>query len=109
MRGVELQVKKAAEVLPFRRQEPEIDHISGHFICFGCIHTWIGVAPVGTSEFECPKCHTMKGRIRNEVVRNIDHYVCGCGCGLFSITPKGVYCPNCGIWHQPFDDGGRAA
>ena len=45
-----------------------------HFVheayCFYCTHKWVAVAPVGTSELECPQCGKM-GFARKERVFNI--------------------------------------
>lgn len=75
-------------------------HISGEIKCFGCQHKWMAVSPIGTKEFECPKCGTLKGRAIFECIRkDFLHWTCDCGNDLFSITPKHIYCPNCGKSH----------
>ena len=77
-------------------------HVTGAAGCFGCGHKWQVVAPVGVTELECPACRTMKGRTAYECVRADEkHWTCACGCALFSVTPRGVYCPNCGDWQRP--------
>jgi hypothetical protein len=43
-------------------------HLSGDIECRFCGHTWTGVAPVGTTDFECPSCHNLTGLMRGPVV-----------------------------------------
>lgn len=78
-------------------------HLSGTCICFGCKHEWSERCPIGTTELECPECHTMKGRMKYEVVRSEDHWMCNCGNTFFSITLTCIYCPNCGVKQKPYD------
>lgn len=85
-------------------------HITGPAKCMCCAHKWQSVAQVGTTELECPKCGTNKGRFINAVVRgDYGHWTCKCGNDLFHVTPAGNYCPNCGIWHDPLPSGGGGA
>lgn len=78
-------------------------HLSGKYFCIGCRHEWVGCSPVGTTELECPKCHSMKGRMKFEVMRDEDHWRCLCDSFYFSITPTCIYCPNCGEKQRPYD------
>ena len=44
--------------LDSRRPNP---HSSGQAKCLACNFSWVAVAPVGTHQHECPRCHTMRG------------------------------------------------
>jgi hypothetical protein len=74
-------------------------HLSGEAHCLQCSHEWQGVAPVGTVELQCPECHTMKGLFRNGCEPTVA-WVCGCGCYLFTISPKGIICWKCGEYQN---------
>lgn len=86
----------------FRQAEPEVPHGTGEAFCLQCDHVWQAVAPVGTTQLECPECHTMKGLMKyphapaeGTLVRE-----CRCGNQYFWITPEGHMCPNCGIYQS---------
>lgn len=88
---------------PARASETE-EWITGRVRCLACCNEWIGVAPAGTVGIECPRCGMEKGVFRNLPVRIEEpHYQCSCGSASFSITPRRVYCINCGRSHRPFD------
>lgn len=70
-------------------------HLSGPAMCLCCRHKWRAVAPVGTTEFECPSCGTHKGVFETTVVVGKMVFECNCGCDLFRISPDGPYCVNC--------------
>jgi len=79
-------------------------HISGDAKCLSCGHAWVIVAPVGTTEFECPECETMKGvsvgMTCPEVVRQ-----CECGNHHFYVEPNNiVMCSRCGIQQDVSED-----
>lgn len=71
-------------------------HNSGVAVCMCCKHEWNACAPIGTTDLECPKCHTMKGHFKFECARLAPHWQCVCGNFYFCIIPAGSYCPNCG-------------
>ena len=80
------------------REERE-PHVAGELFCLGCDHTWSAVWKPGTTEFECPQCHAMRGRSRYDVGLADGTHVWSCkGCGnqLFNLTPDRVHCPGCG-------------
>ena len=88
-------------VVPLFGGAPE-KHGAGEAFCLRCKHEWVGVAPIGADQLECPSCLTMKGVFRfpfepkvGEVWRE-----CGCGNHLFYLTPEGHLCPNCGIYQS---------
>lgn len=70
--------------------------ISGMAICLSCQNVWAAVAPAGTQFLECPNCGTVKGIFKLPVEHQGEHFRCGCGNWYFLITPKRIYCPNCG-------------
>ena len=77
-------------------------HISGQCQCLGCQHKWVATAPVGTWEFECPNCKSMKGRTIYEAIQEDSYrWLCKCGNQYFVITPDNIYCPNCGKDQDP--------
>lgn len=91
-----------AEIRPFKRPEPDVQHGSGQAFCFACKHEWVGVVPTGVTEFECPSCGTMKGRWKFEFAPSGDQEVrvCGCSNQLFYLTREGHMCANCGIYQR---------
>lgn len=71
-------------------------HMSGAAACMVCHHSWVGVAPLGVHEMECPKCHATKGYFVAPVQRAGDRWECNCGCYVFHISrDAGPYCVNC--------------
>lgn len=77
----------------------------GSAVCIGCRHEWEAVAPVGTHQLECPKCHTMKGIFRHPFGSAPGDSVFQCNCGCEAMTAyfhKGKFwfqCMSCGIDH----------
>lgn len=45
-------------------------HFVHEAVCFYCTKMWVAVAPVGTTELECPQCGKM-GFARRQRVYNI--------------------------------------
>ena len=86
-----------SNVIPLTRKEPTL---SGDARCLCCNHDWIACAPVGCFQLECPVCKTMKGVFVNPVQRSDEEWDCRCGNGLFRVSRKGIYCPNCGDWQE---------
>lgn len=79
-----------------KEREP---HVSGHLYCMACNHEWVAVWPLGTVEFECPQCKSMRGRNKYDVSPGDDAQVWSCmNCDnqLFNILPDRVHCPGCG-------------
>ena len=88
-----------ADVIPF--PDHKGPHLSGRAICKECGHEWVAVAPVGTVELKCPKCHTMKGIWKNPCVpEHGEIWCCNCGCDVFSVTRKGIMCWRCGEYQD---------
>jgi len=77
-------------------------HKEGTAICANCGHEWVAIAPLGVMELECPECRCMKGYFVHPCEKEAKHWTCNCGSILFSITPDGVYCPNCGLDQEGF-------
>lgn len=86
-------------VIQFQRPEPLNPHMSGEAVCAACGKNWVAVVPVGVPLFECPECHTEKGRFKYSCVPAEDSHVwaCACGCDLFRVTDKEALCINCGM------------
>lgn len=78
-------------------------HSTGLAVCLDCKHEWQAVAPAEVMWLECPACGLERGRFKHHHEREDMHWECACGNDLFSITPEGVYCPNCGAWQEPFE------
>lgn len=92
-------------VIKFEPREPDNDdpHLAGKARCLSCKHEWQSVAPVGTTVMECPACGMARGEFWGSMHRDEDHFTCNCGCSIFRIVPRGIYCPNCASWHRPYD------
>ena len=85
-------------VVPFKKREP---HMAGDAFCMQCNHTWAAVAPVGTVSLECPACATQKGLFKFPVqTAEPEVWTCHCDNQLFNVTPKGIFCPNCGRYQE---------
>ncbi len=86
-------------------------HNTGPAICIVCRHEWVAVAPAGTIWFECPGCGVHQGRFLGPCQRSGLHWTCNCGSDVFHLTPRGPYCPHCGVWSswQPDGAGPRSA
>ena len=85
-------------VLPFEKRE---QHLSGAAFCMQCDSTWTAVAPVGTVELECPTCHTHKGLFKFPAqTAEPEIWTCKCDNQLFNVTPRGIFCPNCGVYQE---------
>ena len=93
-----LQFKKPAAKV----SESVEQHGCGEAFCIACNHTWQAVVPTGTTIFECPSCHTMKGRYRFEFMPKSGDLVRECNCGnqLFYLTTLGHMCANCGTYQE---------
>lgn len=86
-----------SEIINFPTPEERTPHMSGAAACMVCYHSWVAVVPVGTHEFECPKCHSLKGYYINPVVAGSERWMCDCDCSVFHISRElGPYCVNCG-------------
>lgn len=74
-------------------------HAEGQAKCLACQHTYIMVAPVGQTQFECPQCHTNKAVFVNpmHVSEGKDFWLCNCGNEFHVLTPEGALCVNCGV------------
>jgi len=91
-----------SNVVAFTKHTPKDPHGAGEAFCLGCNHKWVAVAPVGTTQLECPECHTMKGHWKFEFYPSEEQFVRECNCGnqLFYLTPEGHLCANCGIYQE---------
>lgn len=88
-------------IIDLRRAVKE-QHGHGEAFCLQCRHEWQAVAPVGTTQLECPECHTMKGLFRFPFAPSVGQMVRECNCGnqLFYLTPDGHMCANCGTYQS---------
>jgi hypothetical protein len=75
--------------------------VSGMAICLSCRNVWAASAPAGTQFLECPNCETIKGVFKFPIEHEGEHWQCLCGNWYFLITPKRIYCPNCGEDYNP--------
>lgn len=80
-----------------------IQHNEGPAKCLACGKTWVAAAPTGVCFFQCPKCKCHKGQFLYPVEKETQHYSCNCGNFYMLVTKEGIYCPNCGLYHRPFD------
>jgi hypothetical protein len=85
-KAIDLQIWK-------KEHEPRLE---GEAICLTCKDESMASAPIGTVFMECEKCGTFKKVFKYEIIRDNDHWTCGCGNDLFRITPEGTYCAVCG-------------
>lgn len=88
-------------IIAFPKKTDETAHHGlGQAFCMACQHEWEAVVPMGTTDLECPGCHTMKGRLRFEYYppEGEKIRVCNCGNSYFYLTEVGHLCANCGIY-----------
>lgn len=81
------------EVIDLVRNEPTL---AGPAHCLKCQRQWTAVAPVGTTQLECPDCHSLSGIFDFLFRRDEEEWSCSCGNDLFYVARSGIYCPNCG-------------
>ena len=91
-----------------KAREERTPHISGTFKCSACKHEWVGVAPIGCAEFECPSCGCMRGYSKSHIFAGDGSiiYTCQiCRGELFSLAQTGdVQCAGCGSHSNPWVD-----
>jgi predicted SprT family Zn-dependent metalloprotease len=69
------------------------------------MHEWVGVMPAGSTQLECPICHTHHGAMKYPFGATGDEleYQCNCGSQDFFIMKReaskvaAVYCRGCGV------------
>ena len=78
-------------------------HITGPARCLACRHEWTVVAPIGTTEFECPSCGTERGVMRYHIAAEDGQKVFRCTpCGsehFFFVAKEKrtqILCVGCG-------------
>jgi ribosomal protein S27E len=85
------------ELFP-KDEEP---YITGEVKCLDCGNLWQGIYPPGTVQFQCPKCHTMRG-VPAAVVTPGDGEIWACNCGCwafcFSRSSDEWVCLSCGAY-----------
>lgn len=79
-------------------------HVEGEALCLACKHAWVAVAPCPAPPWlECPECGTVRGLYKYHFEKpNTMHWRCRCENELMFVTPDGIYCPNCGVWQNPY-------
>jgi hypothetical protein len=81
-------------------------YLSGECLCLQCCYEWVGVAPTGVMELQCPSCHTMKGVYKYGCEPDAEGggWICNCGCYLFILsgTSQRMICWKCGSYQQGF-------
>ncbi len=87
---------------PADEPEPETPHGAGEAFCFQCKYEWTAVAPVGTTQLQCPECLTYKGLMKFPYAPPADKLrrQCNCGNQLFYLTLEGHMCCNCGVYQS---------
>jgi len=83
-------------IIEFKAPDQHDPHLSGEAICTTCKYEWVEVAPVGSTDFECPSCGTHHGLLKYPVVPQ-SYWECSCGNDLFYVLPSGVMCRKCGL------------
>lgn len=93
----------SAEIVSLNERRP---HLSGIFKCGACKKEWDGVAPVGTSSFECPFCGSERAYSKHHVSMpegSLAYTCLSCDGYLFSFNLDGdALCAGCGISHEPW-------
>lgn len=88
-----------------RRADRE-PHIAGTFKCGACRAEWVGVAPIGCAELQCPVCGCMRGYSKSHILAGEGSviFVCKiCEGELFSLAQSGeAQCAGCGAHHNPW-------
>lgn len=76
--------------------EANLPHISCQAKCLNCGYHWLGVAPCGVVELECPQCNSMRGVWNNLIVPE-SVWECSCGSEHFFVSPHAAVCAACGL------------
>lgn len=78
------------------RRLAKTPHLQGLVRCLTCGHENQAVAPVGTMWLECPACHLLKQTWYFPVEQGRLEWRCACGCTVFGISEKMIFCKYCG-------------
>lgn len=88
------------EVRSITEKQP---HKAGPAHCIHCKHAWAAVALPGTVWLDCPECGSEKGVFTGPCQSSATQlFECNCGNDLFRVHPEGIFCPNCGVWVNPY-------
>jgi len=79
------------------RRLAKTPHKEGRALCLQCHHDWQAVAPIGTTQLECPSCHLMQGVFYGVMSTERPQWQCACGEFVFFIDQRGPYCAHCGV------------
>lgn len=79
-------------------------HRSGQARCLNCKHTWVAVAPIGTTVLECIQCKTSQGVFIGIATTDNQQWQCACAEFTFFIDARGPYCAHCGIRPEHLTD-----
>lgn len=76
-----------------------VPHAEGAARCLACQHEWRAVAPIGTTDLECPECGTVRGVWKyNFQPAGGEVWQCDCGASYFLLTRIGApMCSGCGL------------
>jgi ribosomal protein S27E len=84
-------------------REERQPHVTGTFVCVGCRHEWVGVAPLASRWVDCPECHLPQGTNKHPFGADEGDRVLVCAdCGGEALTAykRGgkfwVRCMGCG-------------
>lgn len=88
-------------IIDFQKAKQDREpHTSGEAVCVFCQHKWQAVAPVGTTDLECPECQRNGGVwLFHFMPAEGDMFVCNCGNFLFILQSTGrKLCVGCGVF-----------
>lgn len=77
-------------------REKRTPHAQGKTRCVVCEHESQAVAPLGVHWMECAQCHLLKSTWVNPFRRGKLAWTCRCGCDVFGISERLIYCQHCG-------------
>lgn len=81
-------------------REARTPHMEGEAVCLACRNAWQAVAPVGTTELECPECRLPRGVWHHGLAPEDDTliWMCNnCGGDLFYLGEVRTMCATCGL------------
>jgi hypothetical protein len=88
------------DIIDFTKAKKEREpHVAGELFCQACDHEWTAVWELGTMEFECPECKSMRGRSKFDVAPAPGSKVWTCRVcenQLFQLLNDRIHCPRCG-------------
>lgn len=88
-------LENISPVFPVQSIETKRPTITGEACCLHCDEHWTAVAPLGTTELQCPNCKLMRGAWLRHTFPDMPVLTCNCGNSFMLITESMALCARC--------------